>query len=64
MYFVFHQMSYPTEIFKDQLDLSKTVTLFPPNMPLEFEHSGTYTCTATNQYGSTTETITLDGNIS
>jgi len=44
------------------LDLSKTSTLFPPNTPLELEHSGTYTCIATNQYGSTSETITLNGN--
>ena len=51
------------EIFQDHLDLSKTVTLFPPNLPLGLEHSGTYICTATNQYGSSTQTITLDGNI-
>ena len=32
-------------------------------MPLESQHSGTYICIATNQYGSTNETITLDGNL-
>ncbi len=48
---------------KDNLDLSKSTNLFPLNMLLEFEHSGKYICTATNQYGSTSETITLDGNI-
>jgi len=57
-------MKYQTKIFQDDLDLSKTSILFPPNMPFELEHSGTYTCIATNQYGSTSETITLDGNIS
>jgi len=62
--FISHRMSYLTKIFKDNFDLSKTSVLFPPNMSLEFEHSGTYICIATNQYGSTTETITLDGNIS
>jgi hypothetical protein len=48
---------------KVDLDLSKTSTLFPPNTPFEFQHSGTYTCIAKNQYGSTSETITLNGNI-
>jgi hypothetical protein len=57
-------MKYQTKIFKGNLDLSKTSILFPLNMPFEFEHSGTYTCTATNPYGSTSKTITLDGNIS
>jgi hypothetical protein len=57
-------MKYQTKILKVDLDLSKTSTLFPLNTPLEFEHSGTYTCIATNPYGSTSETITLNGNIS
>jgi hypothetical protein len=57
-------MKYQTKIFQDDSDLSKTSILFPPNTPFELEHSGTYTCIATNQYGSTSETITLNGNIS
>ncbi|CAF1237105.1 unnamed protein product [Adineta ricciae] len=41
-------------------ELSKTPYLFPPNMPLLFEHNGTYVCIATNRYGSTSKTIILD----
>ncbi|CAF3522929.1 unnamed protein product [Rotaria socialis] len=44
----------------NELDLTKSATLFPPNMPLEFQHSGKYLCIATNEYGSTSETITID----
>ncbi|UJR25590.1 hypothetical protein I4U23_006934 [Adineta vaga] len=41
-------------------DLSRTPYLFPPNMPLQFEHNGTYVCIATNKYGSTSKTIIID----
>ncbi|CAM4742403.1 unnamed protein product [Rotaria magnacalcarata] len=44
----------------NELDLTKSAALFPPNMPLEFQHSGKYICIATNEYGSTSETITID----
>lgn len=50
--------------FQGNLDFSRTAYLFPPNMPLRFEHNGTYVCIATNKYGSTSRTITIDGNVS
>jgi len=46
--------------FQDDSVISKSHTLFPLNTPLEYEHSGTYTCHATNEYGSTSESITLE----
>lgn len=50
------------KILQGNIEISATSTLFPSNMPFEFEHSGTYTCIATNQYGSTSENINLNSN--